>query len=107
MLEGMRRTHLPRIHRPLLASISDSNQEAIGMAQILVRGLDEQVKQAPVSRAAANGRSMEAEARAILTEAVESRNVALEVMERVQADDGLDGLVVPERTDDARWADIG
>ncbi|TFI00476.1 FitA-like ribbon-helix-helix domain-containing protein [Micrococcus lylae] len=77
------------------------------MAQILVRGLDEQVKQAPVSRAAANGRSMEAEARAILTEAVESRNVALEVMERVQADDGLDGLVVPERTDDARWADIG
>ncbi|OFR87510.1 hypothetical protein HMPREF2863_02495 [Micrococcus sp. HMSC067E09] len=77
------------------------------MAQILVRGLDEQVKQALVSRAAANGRSMEAEARAILTAAVAPRNVALEVMERGQADDGLDGLVVPERTDDARWADIG
>lgn len=77
------------------------------MAQFLVRGLDEQVKRALVARAASNGRSMEAEARAILTEAVASRNVALEVMERVQAEGGIDGLEIPERTEPARWVDFG
>jgi len=42
------------------------------MGSIVVRNLDDGVKQALRVRAAAHGRSMEAEARAILTEAVTS-----------------------------------
>ena len=41
------------------------------MATITIRNLDEKVKRALQVRAALNGRSMEAEARAFLTEAVE------------------------------------
>ncbi|OSZ72260.1 hypothetical protein CAP39_02590 [Sphingomonas sp. IBVSS1] len=41
------------------------------MAQILVRNLDEHVKAGLARRAARHGRSLEAEARAILAEAVE------------------------------------
>jgi len=40
------------------------------MAQILVRNLDDHVKAGLVRRAARHGRSLEAEARAILAEAV-------------------------------------
>lgn len=80
------------------------------MAQILVRGLDEQVKQALVRRAAANSRSMEAEVREILTQAVAPHNVALQVMERVQAEGGIPDLAdlpIPERSDPARGVDLG
>ena len=41
------------------------------MAQLLVRNLDDHVKAGLVRRAARHGRSLEAEARAILTGAVE------------------------------------
>lgn len=40
------------------------------MAQLLIRGLDDRVKRRLAERAARHGRSMEAEARAILTEVV-------------------------------------
>lgn len=40
------------------------------MAQVLIRGLDDRVKKRLAERAARHGRSMEAEARAILSEAV-------------------------------------
>lgn len=47
------------------------------MAQILVRNLDDHVKAGLARRAARHGRSLEAEARAILAEAVEPPETGL------------------------------
>lgn len=48
------------------------------MAQLLIRNLSDEVKEGLRERARANGRSMEAEARAILVDAVTSPNVTIE-----------------------------
>ena len=53
-----------------IASISDSPTGVRPLATITVRNLDGDVQRRLRQRAAANGRSMEAEARAILTAAV-------------------------------------
>ena len=56
---------------PLLALLARSKGDT--MATITVRGLDEDVQRRLKQRAAANNRSMEAEARAILSEAVDEQ----------------------------------
>ena len=61
-------TGLPRAAR-LLALLAEATGE-VPMGTITVRNLDDAVQQRLRERAAAHGRSMEAEARAILTSAV-------------------------------------
>jgi plasmid stability protein len=71
------------------------------MTAITVRQLPEGVKQRLRMRAAANGRSMEAEARAILVGALdEDRQVDLTWVERLVAlGDELGGVDIPEVPD--------
>lgn len=72
------------------------------MASIIVRGLDDSVKQQLAAQAKAHGRSMEAEAREILTSAARRPNVGLSLMQAAQAAGGVDDLPIPERSDVAR-----
>ncbi len=80
------------------------------MAAISIRDLDDQVRERLRLRAAANGRSMEAEARAILTEAVcppeESRGLLVTLLDRMEEIGGVE-LDLPERATPARAADLG
>lgn len=71
------------------------------MASIVVRGLDEGVKNQLAEQARAHGRSMEAEVRLILTRATQGSNLASALMDAVAPLGGID-LVIPERSDDAR-----
>ena len=79
------------------------------MAAISIRDLDDQVRDRLRIRAAANGRSMEAEARAILTEAVrpkdESRGLLATLLDRMHEIGGVE-LDLPERTTPVRSADL-
>ncbi|MDO5094634.1 MAG: toxin-antitoxin system [Propionibacteriaceae bacterium] len=70
------------------------------MATILIRGIDDRAKEALVARAKANGRSMEAEARAVLEAAVQTPNVGLAILRAFQEVGGLE-LDFPSRTDEA------
>jgi plasmid stability protein len=72
------------------------------MSAITVRQLPDGAKQRLRLRAAANGRSMEAEARAILVSALEGeRRLDLEWIDRLAAvGDRLGGVELPEVTDD-------
>ena len=72
------------------------------MASILVRGLDESVKRQFAEQAERHGRSMEAEARDILTKGVARPNIGLVLIQAVQEVGGADDLSVPERDDVAR-----
>lgn len=80
------------------------------MAVITVRNLDDKVKQRLRVRAARNGHSMEAEARAILVEAVgaedEPKNFFMAWHEAFAALGGVD-LELPERTGTHRLVDFG
>lgn len=80
------------------------------MAAISVRDLDDDVRERLRRRAAANGRSMESEARAILTEAVrspeETRGLLGTLVDRMAEIGGVE-LEVPERAHPARAADVG
>ena len=76
------------------------------MASILVRGLDESVKQRLTEQAKQHGRSMEAEVRDILTRATRRPNVGLALMQAVQDAGGIDELPVPARTETARILDF-
>lgn len=79
------------------------------MAALSIRDLDEDVKRRLQSRAASHGRSMEAEARAILTEAVrepaDSAGLFTAILDRFGALGGVD-LDLPVRTEPARAADF-
>jgi antitoxin FitA len=79
------------------------------MAALSIRNLDESVKQRLQSRAARHGRSMEAEARAILTEAVQepadSAGLFTALLNRFGELGGID-LVLPDRAEPARAADF-
>jgi plasmid stability protein len=82
----------------------------VGVAAISVRDLDEDVASRLKVRAARHGRSMEAEVRAILTDAVtaaenEQFNLAQAVRERFAAIGGID-LDVPPRQDTPRAAHL-
>ena len=84
-------------------------QEVILMAALSIRDLDESVKQRLQSRAARHGRSMEAEVRAILTEAVrepaDSAGLFTALLDRFAVLGGID-LELPARAEPARAADF-
>jgi plasmid stability protein len=79
------------------------------MAALSIRNLDELVKQRLQSRAARHGRSMEAEARAILAEAVQepadSAGLFTALLDRFGELGGID-LELPNRAEPARAADF-
>ena len=79
------------------------------MADISVRNLEDDIVDGLKLRAAASGRSMEAEVRAILTSAVsgrdEGRNLAQAFRERFAAIGGAD-LALPPRADVPRSPDF-
>lgn len=77
------------------------------MASIVVRGLEESVKKQLAVQAKEHGRSMEAEARDILTKAARRPHIGLALMQAAQDAGGIDDLVVPERADVARAVDFG
>lgn len=79
------------------------------MAAVSVRGLDEAVRERLRVRAARHGRSMEAEIRAILTDAVsppqDSPGLAQALLSRFGDLGGVD-LDLPSRTEGPRAADL-
>lgn len=78
------------------------------MPTLTVRNLDENLKSRLRVRAAEHGRSMEAEAREILREALtprQARDLGAQIHERL-AGLGLDELEIPPRTERARAADF-
>jgi plasmid stability protein len=79
------------------------------MAALSIRDLDESVKRRLQSRAARNGRSMEAEVRVILTEAVrepaDEAGLFTALLDRFGVLGGVD-LELPDRTEPARAADF-
>lgn len=79
------------------------------MASVSIRDLDDGVRERLRIRAAGNGRSMEAEIRAILTDAVGSpvQHVGLfgTLLDRMAELDGVE-LELPERQDRPRAADL-
>lgn len=77
------------------------------MASIVIRGLDESVKRRLVAQAKEHGRSMEAEARDILTKAARRPHIGLALMQAAQEAGGIEDLPAPERTDVARAVDFG
>lgn len=76
------------------------------MASIVVRGLDESVKQRLAAQAKKHGRSMEAEVRDILTHASARPNIGIALLEAARSVEGVDDLPIPARTDDARAVDF-
>ena len=76
------------------------------MTAIVVRGLDESVKRQLEAQAKRHGRSMEAEARDILTRGVNRPHIGLALMRAAQEAGGVDDLPVPDRTDVARAVDF-
>jgi plasmid stability protein len=80
------------------------------MAALSIRSLDDEVKHRLNVRAARHGRSMEAEVRAILTEAVgepeTSGNLFTTLLDRFGALGGAE-VELPERSSPARAADLG
>lgn len=77
------------------------------MASLVVRGLDESVKEQLAAQAKEHGRSMEAEVRHILTRATHRPHVGLALMRAAQEAGGVEDLPVPQRADPARSADFG
>lgn len=76
------------------------------MASIIVRGLDDHVKEQIAAQAKANGRSMEAEVRAILTKAALRPHIGVALLNVARDVDGVDELPIPTRDDVARAADF-
>ncbi|MDR5698879.1 FitA-like ribbon-helix-helix domain-containing protein [Agromyces aerolatus] len=76
------------------------------MASIIVRGLDESVKNRLAAQARAHGRSMEAEAREILSAAVRRPHIGVALLHAARDVGGVDELPVPERSDAARVVDF-
>jgi plasmid stability protein len=80
------------------------------MATLLIRDLDPEVKARLRRQAAANGRSMEAEARAALQDAVGSirpaRRLGTFIHQQFTAVGGAE-LSIPPRDSEARSADLG
>jgi antitoxin FitA len=86
-----------------------SVREAALMAALSIRNLDESVKQRLQSRAARHGRSMEAEIRAILAEAVsepaDSAGLFTALLDQFAVLGGVD-LEIPDRAEPAAAADF-
>jgi plasmid stability protein len=83
--------------------------EVVGVATLMIRDLDDVVKARLRVRAAHNGRSMEAEARAILgaalTEPVAQRGLGSRIQQRFAGLNEVD-LALPPRTDKPRAAEF-
>ena len=77
------------------------------MSSIIVRGLDDGVKQRLAAQAKEHGRSMEAEVRFILTEAARRPNICVALLAAAQGVGGVEGLPLPARDDIARAVDFG
>ncbi|USQ80982.1 Arc family DNA-binding protein [Ornithinimicrobium faecis] len=75
------------------------------MASIIVRGLDESVKDQLAAQAKEHGRSMEAEVRDILTRASLRPHIGIALMRVARETGGAEGLRIPERSDAARSVD--
>lgn len=76
------------------------------MSSIIVRGLDDAVKQQLAAQAKEHGRSMEAEVRAILTKAAQRPHIGMALLSAAQELCGVEELQVPAREDKARAADF-
>lgn len=76
------------------------------MSSIIVRGLDDGVKQQIAAQAKEHGRSMEAEVRDILTKAAKRPHIGMALLAVAQDVGGVDELKIPERDDVARVADL-
>lgn len=77
------------------------------MASIIVRGLDDHVKQQLASQAKEHGRSMEAEVRDILTEAARrTQHIGVALLNAAQDVGGVEELPIPTRDDVARVVDF-
>lgn len=74
------------------------------MSPIIVRGLDEHVKQQLSAQAKEHGRSMEAEVRDILTKAARRPHIGMALLSVARGVGGVDELPVPTRDDVARVA---
>jgi len=80
------------------------------MSALTVRNLDDEVKRRLRIRAAENGRSMEAEVRAILQDVLIARNSEVGLGSRIAAHFAEFGgveLDIPPRTDMPREIDLG
>ncbi len=91
--------------KPGCASIAFTDSEEGQMATLTIRGLDEAMRERLRVRAAQHGRSMEAEVRAILAEALPAPRPLVGLGSRIHARfaalGGVD-LEIPERTDKPR-----
>ncbi|WP_110589286.1 FitA-like ribbon-helix-helix domain-containing protein [Microbacterium suaedae] len=76
------------------------------MSSIIVRGLDDAVKQQLATQAKEHGRSMEAEVREILTKAATRPHIGMALLAAAQDIGGVDELMIPERGDVAQVADF-
>ncbi|QYH19797.1 toxin-antitoxin system [Corynebacterium aquatimens] len=76
------------------------------MASLIVRNLDERVKEALAERARLQGRSMEAEVRDILHRAVAPTNPLEELHQLVSRADASVDLELPDRVIDEREVDF-
>jgi plasmid stability protein len=103
------RVRLKPVARSRSASIACTRRE-VDVATLMIRDLDEGVKARLRLRAAGNGRSMEAEARAILAAALieptTPRGLGSWIREQFLDVDEVP-IEVPPRTDTARGADFG
>ena len=92
---------------PLLALLA--KEAVVALAAVSIRNLDERVKERLRVRAARHGRSMEAEIRAILTDAVTGPGEAAGffdvILDRFGELGGVD-LDISPRTERARAADL-
>ena len=76
------------------------------MASIIVRGLDDAVKQQLAAQAKEHGRSMEAEVRDILTKAARRPHIGIALLAAAQDVGGVEELPIPVRDDVARAVDF-
>lgn len=76
------------------------------MSPIIVRGLDDAVKQRLASQAKEHGRSMEAEIHDILTKAARRPHIGVALLSVAREVGGVDELPIPARDDIARAAAI-
>ncbi len=74
------------------------------MASIIVRSLDDHVKQQLASQAKENGRSMEAEVRDILTKAARRPHIGMALLDVARDVGKIDELPIPMHDDVARAA---
>ncbi|MCW4457990.1 Arc family DNA-binding protein [Microbacterium sp. MPKO10] len=76
------------------------------MSSIIVRGLDDAVKQQLATRAKEHGRSMEAEVRDILTRVAQRPHIGMALLSAAQGFGGVEDLPIPAREDVAQAVDF-